>query len=82
MNKSVFAINTPESCEECRLMAYEEGCVLIGPVGGHHGGRSEDCPLRPLPEKKEMTDTQMKSLDGLYVKAWNECLDEITGEDE
>ena len=36
--------------------------------------------LRPLPKKKEMTDIQMKSLDGLYVKAWNDCLDEILGD--
>ena len=36
--------------------------------------------LKPLPKKKEMTDTQMKSLDGLYAKAWNDCLDEILGD--
>ena len=85
-DKSVLVIDTPESCEECRLMAYEEGCVLIGPVGGHHGGRSEDCPLRPLPEKAAVDESMLgigfDDFNTIYYLGFNECIDKIIGEKE
>lgn len=37
----------------------------------------EDCPLKPMPQKKEILDSRMKTAIG-----WNACLDEITGETE
>ena len=79
MNKSVLVIDTPANCNECRLLNYEYGCPIIGATGERNKGRSEWCPLRPLPSKKQI-EHRWFSED--YSIGWNACLDEITGETE
>lgn len=51
-NKSILIVNTPEKCDECRLM-YIDGekakCGWCKMAVGY--GKSDRCPLRPLPRK-------------------------------
>ena len=63
-DKSVLVIDTPESCEECRLKYFDSGddayfgggterCVIDGSEISI-SGRYDDCPLRPLPQKIDL----------------------------
>ena len=74
---AVLKIDLPEDCSHCPFRSGKDqtGCYTCEAKG--YNWLDHKCPLKVLPEKKEMTDTQMKSLDGLYVKAWNDCLDEL-----
>lgn len=83
MQKSVFAIETPERCEDCPCIGISAGChvgycKLAGKINSDYHVKiiPDWCPLKPLPEKNtaenDMTDYQCGMVDG-----WNACLREI-----
>ena len=88
MRKSVLVMKTPEKCLDCNLCALDMDGSLscyyykkeICSNVGENNSRPEWCPLRPLPDRKEITETY-KWEDRLpsFKCGWNWCLDEITG---
>ena len=80
MNKSVLVIDTPESCWMCPIAtdhSVSEVSVYCPVIGKYITGKdcesvSEHCPLRPLPEHKEIKETfrwvcQVLNVDGIGV---------------
>ena len=78
----------PNKCKECpcnqynyNADRYECGAWLFYSKSVCHMKSMEDietkpnwCPLKPMPQKKEILDSRMKTAIG-----WNECIDEILG---
>lgn len=84
MQKSVFAIETPERCEDCPCIGISAGChvgycKLAGKINSDYHVKiiPDWCPLKPLPEK--MTGVVLTEHWGGVKKGWNGCIDEITG---
>lgn len=83
--KSVLVIDTPENCAECPLRYWGIAgwsCIctrrlLEGPIAE----REEWCPLRPLPEWKDVPEYLETNRDW---EAWgfDQCLTEILGDAE
>ncbi len=73
--KAILIIDMPTNCNECRILNYEYGCPIIGATGERNKGRSEMCPLKPMPQKY-CTDGDDIEEDS-YWQGWNECLKEI-----
>lgn len=89
MSKSILVIDTPENCGECdfchrrldrsyRCTRNENPGNLVFPNLIPHF-----CPLLPLPEKLEKTETWRSDYDYLsgYRGGWNNCIDKIIGEE-
>lgn len=89
MNKSVLVIDTPESCWMCPIAtdhSASEVSVYCPVIGKYITGKdcesvSEHCPLRPLPEHKEINET-FRWGDRLpsFKCGWNWCLKAVVGE--
>lgn len=89
MRKSILIIDTPHHCYgDCDL------CILLG-SGKSYCSYSKKiisdntfkntipswCPLKPLPERKEINKTsRWEGRLPNYRCGWNNCLDSITGE--
>ena len=88
MKKAVLLMDVPEKCLDCNLCVLDmDGSIScyynkreICSNVGENNSRPEWCPLRPLPDRKEITETY-KWEDRLpsFKCGWNWCLDEITG---
>ena len=88
MKKAVLLMNVPEKCLDCNLCVLDmDGSIScyynkreICSNVGENNSRPNWCPLRPLPDRKEITETY-KWEDRLpsFKCGWNWCLDEITG---
>lgn len=89
MKKSALVIDTPKSCWMCPIATDHsalEVSVYCPPIDKYITGKdcetiSEHCPLRPLPEHKEINET-FRWGDRLpsFKCGWNWCLKAITGE--
>ena len=81
-------MDVPETCLDCNLCVLDtDGSIScyynkreICSNVGENNSRPNWCPLRPLPDRKEITETY-KWEDRLpsFKCGWNWCLDEITG---
>ena len=88
MKKVVLLMNVSEKCLDCNLCVLDmDGSIScyynkreICSNVGENNSRPNWCPLRPLPDRKEITETY-KWEDRLpsFKCGWNWCLDEITG---
>lgn len=89
MSKVILIIEEPNSCDECPFSEYMEMwgyyCQSLDKYINslkkkEHSTIPELCPLRKLPDRKEITETY-KWEDRLpsFKCGWNWCLDEITG---
>ena len=88
MKKAVLLMDVPEKCLDCNLCVLDmDGSIScyynkreICSNVGENNSRPNWCPLRPLPDRKEITETY-KWEDRLpsFKCGWNLCLDEITG---
>lgn len=88
MKKAVLLMDVPEKCLDCNLCFLDmDGSIScyynkreICSNVGENNSRPNWCPLRPLPDRKEITETY-KWEDRLpsFKCGWNWCLDEITG---
>lgn len=69
----------PSCCNDCPCFngAEDRSCcnILLKEVEGQNG-IDEDCPLKPIPPRREYADESK-----VYKAGWNECLDEILGEE-
>ena len=74
--KAILVVDMPKNCDECRLN-IEGICSAT-----NERVYSISCPLRPMPEKEQ----PMRNKEGSYFRAydtgWNDCLDEIMGEEK
>lgn len=88
MRKSVLVMKTPEQCLDCNLcVLYMDGSIScyynkreICSNVGENNSRPNWCPLKPLPKRKEITETyRWEDRLPSFKCGWNWCLDEITG---
>ena len=92
-DKVILVIDRPKTCLECPCYSFNAQAkrfecdvklFLKGKIGVVELDKKPNwCPLRPLPQKKGIS---LKEAIGIkcscYSDGWNECLDEITGENE
>ena len=86
MSKAILVIDMPKSCADCPLAqndsdyglcCFEVG-ILYDNVRDYKNRRSDDCPLKPMPEKElDWNDGEDE-----YITGFNACIDEILGEQE
>ena len=80
MKRAVLVMDMPDCCAKCPLMdddcaggycnAHDDDYIDIPDT---MGGKPDWCPLRELPEKKDITPLGPES----YISGWNDCLKEI-----
>lgn len=85
MSKSVLAIDTPEDCMRCLFLTGSDECMLQDENTNFNADTLDEliqtCPLKLLPEKKNMTVpvSNYEVQKNLLAEDWNACIDEITG---
>lgn len=86
MSKAVFVMDMPKNgcmdCDACRDSLFKTICGITGNgVSGNRerGGFPNDCPLKPIPEKKPEY-LSINSEKG-YCDGWNACIDAICGKE-
>lgn len=73
MSKAILVIDMPDNCLGCKLQDWAN-CRIV--KGCHTGkNRPEYCPLKPLPEKAELTFVDHGQ--DQIAMGWNACIDEI-----
>lgn len=80
--KTILVIDMPSMCKECPLCYDDCICDIIGDVTDDDSVDMR-CPLKPLPQKKELEESGNSLIDDCkeyYSDGWNACIDEITGE--
>lgn len=87
MEKVVLVIDSPAMCSECRFCEcwfdeeYNEmnHSCMVEPRLVPSDGKSDFCPLKPLPEEKDEYGTWTVNgwEDDGYNRGWNDCLTEI-----
>lgn len=78
MSKSIIAIDTPTSCEECNLCAGFMGKHYCPPRDTEvsKGERDCSCPLVAVPEKIDPVKAR-GAYDVGYIEGYNTCLNKI-----
>lgn len=82
-DKSVLVIDTPESCEECPLFAFECCHVRRKEIPMENitqGIKPEWCPLKCLPEKGTMDNVEPCAYNEGFIDGRNHCIELITGD--
>ena len=81
----------PESCSQCEIFNFSDLTCLGCKVNFKDVGKVQSwCPLKPLPQKNKYDVEKYATVDyennvnlGHYLnKGWNDCIDEILGENE
>lgn len=81
MAKAILVMDMPECCADCQLADDDPSGSYCMIADDYYDGSdsSEDrasfCPLRELPEKKELY-LSINNQKG-YCEGWNACLDKI-----
>ena len=79
MSKAVLAIDMPNTCGECPICASyaqsafsprEYWCAAYGNADVDPNFKAEWCPLKPLPEKEEVSFND-------WTDGYNACLNDI-----
>jgi hypothetical protein len=85
MPKAVLVMEMPEQvCQKCTLCYETEDdeylCCAVGKLLPD-GAKPDWCPLRELPEKREINHNKNHYISNFWTDAksvgWNACLDEI-----
>ena len=92
--KAILIIDMPYSCDDCDMFYVDKyyhcyRCkAKYDQSLGDESVRQKWCPLKPLPEKKHnnggyrVIDGTEWFYDSEHDDGWNECIDEILGENE
>ena len=89
MSKAILVIDTPNECWECPCFCerirfdgneWHNGCNVLK-LDVTDFDFYESCPLKSLPEKKKEFEEKINHNDDFYEKGWNDCIDEILGEE-
>ncbi len=88
--KAVLVIDMPKVCADCEyLLKSTDGynycsltqCFCSKDLDAQNE-KEPWCPLKPMPEKKEpFYDININDYD-IRVDGWNDCIDEILGEED
>lgn len=85
MSKAILVIDMPEDCATCKFLSENEECYATGAIQTLSGdllGRKPDwCPLRPMPEKKQLSGDMhnvQRMSEEISAASWNACIDTIT----
>lgn len=89
MAKAIFVMDMPNSCDECsfetevRMGGYAKSYCGVPGCGretdDYIACRAEWCPLKPMPEKRDMRFLDDAS--EYYRQGWNACIDAICGKE-
>lgn len=85
MSKSILVIEMPKNCGECILANEDYDCCQATQksISYDERGYGIECPLKPMPEKMGnrlvVNDEEITSA---YQSGFNDCIDEILGEEE
>lgn len=79
MSKAILVMDMPKNCFHCKLQDWANCRIVKGCHTGYY--RPDWCPLRPLPEKKELSLINSDFVRG-YKTGYNDCIDEIGGLNE
>lgn len=94
MSKAILVIDMPENCLECplefgvavnnKVLLNHNICNGCGKPNADSTKKPDWCPLRPLPEKKEVCGKypQPDGITPSYKIGYNACIDEIGGNNE
>lgn len=86
MSKAILVIDMPNECGECPLLYDYLRCQAKEGVNIYGEKRPDNCPLKPLPEKKILDEELFMTGNFKLVYArftgWNDCIDEILGDEE
>ena len=81
MKKAVLIMNMPETCDECPLhLRDDDAHDWCSPLDQFMWDddlekKLDECPLKPLPEKKKLTFAKNENADHIF--GWNNCIDQI-----
>lgn len=83
MNKGIIVVNTPECCDECEFMCYDQYnnnfCFMADVDELIEDDKPDWCPIKPAPEKIQHPSRQ-SLLQEQFADGWNTCVDKILGE--
>lgn len=76
MNKAILVMDMPKNCLYCPLSNWATCRITKKCSTGYY--RPDNCPLRPLPDRKKETDA---STDYEYyrMQGYNMCVEELGG---
>ena len=77
MANAVLVMDMPKDCFACDLESYGECKAMLGEVIENKFEKPSWCPLKPMPEKKE----QSESVAFIFNNGWNACIDAICGKE-
>ena len=84
MSKAILIIDIPDSCSKCPFVEHEDEGWLYCSI--HNGDtafafkRAEWCPLKPMPEKQEVSGYDgycMNQCCTRRERGWNDCINKI-----
>lgn len=86
MSKAILVMDMPKNCRGCPCSYFTEGAwsdfcqVNNTPIIDEYK-RVNCCPLREVPQKKDMEEMRKRTLlaDIYYAQGYNACIDEILG---
>ena len=80
--KAILVTDMPENCRECPCGDFNICSALVKTHTNKMLEQREDwCPLKPMPEKIEMTNYEdLGSI--MYRNGWNKCIYTILGEED
>ena len=86
MSKAILILDeVPHCCEMCylcRIRTKGRYCVKTGKYDNNFGRVQKNCPIKLLPKKKKDYESRISHVDDYYEKGWNDCIDEILGEED
>ena len=79
--KAILVIDMPKNCGDCKLFMNNGNsywCAITG-YDTTSSSMPNNCPLKPLPNKIDQGYPCEKYDEG-YSDGWDECIDEILGD--
>ena len=80
MTKSLLVIDTPESCIQCEILNSDLTCLGCKVNFKDIGKVPSWCPLKIMPEKKNVENYSYAKLTMTYERGYNACIDELLGD--
>lgn len=78
--KAILVIDMPKECCECPCFYDYLHCQAKDGVNVLGYERPNECPLKPMPQNKEIIGTKYIKDSNQYALGWNDCIKEILGD--
>ena len=89
---AILVIDKPKMCDECKMHfkgiddngQFISACCVMSKAYDNGSKVQEWCPLRPIPERKEVhyTDPLFGEVENLTNIGYNKCLDDLEKQNE